>query len=141
MARKYTKRSDYWREISKKKEIQAEEATSKALGYLDISLGSDDVITRGRVGGNILTSNGSPKDRFPHISSGLLPYETGRGVVTIRDTIELCQKAYANVSIFRNTIDGMVEFSNVKIKVLAKDKRVKRFVETWLKRVEINKLQ
>ena len=47
----------------------------------------------------------------------MLPYQVGENGVDIRSSVELCQKAYANIPIFRNAIDIMSEFANSKIKL------------------------
>ena len=57
----------------------------------------------------------APINKFSQIRAGLLPYEMGSDGVNVRDAIELCQKAYANVPIFRNTIDMMSEFANAEL--------------------------
>ena len=44
-----------------------------------------------------------------------MPFELSTDGVNVRDAIELCQKAYANVPIFRNTIDMMSEFANAEV--------------------------
>ena len=56
-------------------------------------------------------------DRFKNISDGVVPFKYTYGVsnksnLNIRDTVILCQKAYYNFAIFRNTIDMMTEFSS-----------------------------
>ena len=56
-------------------------------------------------------------DRFKNISDGVVPFKYTYGVsnksnLNIRDTVVLCQKAYYNFAIFRNTIDMMTEFSS-----------------------------
>ena len=59
----------------------------------------------------------SPSDEFHHILSGVEPYvlASGKGGrAGFWDTnfcINLCQKAYWNFAIFRNTIDAMTDFS------------------------------
>ena len=55
-------------------------------------------------------------DRFRNIENGMIPFKYSHGVsnnsnIDVRDTIILCQKAYYNFSVFRNTIDLMTEFS------------------------------
>jgi hypothetical protein len=57
----------------------------------------------------------TPANKFSQIRAGLLPYEISSDGINIREAIELCQKAYANVPIFRNTIDMMSEFANAEV--------------------------
>ena len=56
-------------------------------------------------------------NRFTNIDDGLVPFKYTSGqyqqasTLDIKDAVILCQKAYYNFSIFRNTIDLMTEFS------------------------------
>ena len=55
-------------------------------------------------------------DRYKNIDDGLIPFRYSNGIkdnsnMNIRDAVILCQKAYYNFAIFRNTIDLMTEFS------------------------------
>jgi len=55
-------------------------------------------------------------DKYKNIDEGLIPFRYAKGTsnysnITIRDAVILCQKAYYNFAIFRNTIDLMTEFS------------------------------
>ena len=55
-------------------------------------------------------------NRYSNIEDGLVPFTYSKNVsnsssVDVRDAVILCQKAYYNFSIFRNTIDVMTEFS------------------------------
>ena len=56
-------------------------------------------------------------DRFSNIDQGLVPFQRSSGsysnksTLSVRDAVILCQKAYWNSAIFRNTIDLMTEFS------------------------------
>lgn len=56
------------------------------------------------------------KKRYPNIDDGLVPYKytssvTNSSNITIKDAVELVQKAYYNFAILRNTVDLMTEFS------------------------------
>jgi hypothetical protein len=55
-------------------------------------------------------------DRYKNIEDGIIPFRYSSGIksnsnMNIRDAVILCQKAYYNFAIFRNTIDLMTEFS------------------------------
>lgn len=76
-------------------------------------------------------------DKYTNIRNGLLPYDYSAEGVDVRDSIELCQKAYANVAIFRNAIDIMAEFSNSPIYLEGDNEKSKKFVENWLKKINI----
>lgn len=71
-----------------------------------------------------------------NIWRGVSPYgrETA-GSVSAEDAICLCQKAYYNIPIFRNTIDIQTEFSNSKVHFKGKNKRSVTFFDNWYKRI------
>ena len=55
-------------------------------------------------------------ERFHNIDYGLVPFKysntiSNKSSLNVRDAVILCQKAYYNFAIFRNTIDLMTEFS------------------------------
>lgn len=83
----------------------------------------------------------NPKDRFSSIRVGMLPYEYASDGVTARDGIELCQKAYANVAVFRNAIDIMSEFTNTDIYLEGGSRKSREFFYEWFKRVNIINLK
>ncbi len=85
-------------------------------------------------------------DRFRNIDNGMIPFKYSHGVnnnsnIDIRDTIILCQKAYYNFSVFRNTIDLMTEFSISDLYYTGGSKKSRDFFETLLTRVNIDDLQ
>lgn len=67
----------------------------------------------------------------------MLPYETASDGVNVRDAIELCQKAYANVPIFRNTVDMMSEFANAELYLEGGNLTSRKFFEKLLNRIKI----
>jgi hypothetical protein len=76
-------------------------------------------------------------DRFSSIRKGLLPYNYASDGVNVREAIELCQKAYANVAIFRNAIDIMSEFANTEIFLEGGTQKSRDFFYDWLKKINI----
>lgn len=86
-------------------------------------------------------------DRYANIRGGVIPFLYGGGMgkynsnISIRDTIVLCQKAYYNFSIFRNTIDLMTEFSCSPIYFTGGNEQSLKFFNAWGKRVNLWKLQ
>ena len=78
-----------------------------------------------------------PINKFSQIRAGLLPYEMASDGVNVRDAIELCQKAYANVPIFRNTIDMMSEFANAEIYLEGGSSTSRNFFEKLFDRIKI----
>ena len=82
-----------------------------------------------------------PVDRFRNINEGMLPWETSNGYFSIAWAIVLCQRAYANVAVFRNAIEGAVEFSSSILHVKTSNDRAKEFITEWLNRIDIYKLE
>lgn len=124
--RKYTKKSDYWNKFKKVAPMQSQaqeniEPATAGESY-HTSLGS---YSRSGSVSNLNSNNTStrinrssvtaPLNKFSQIRAGLLPYEISSDGINVREAIELCQKAYANVPIFRNTIDMMSEFANAEV--------------------------
>ena len=146
--RKYTKRSDYWDKFTHPSQTIGEEPSPELLGepfYTSDASYSSTSEAR-RQGASTSTFSGSrtnrsayvtQKERFSSIRRGLLPYEYGSDGVTCRDAIELCQKAYCNVAVFRNAIDIMSEFTNTDIYLEGGSKKSREFFYEWFKKVNI----
>lgn len=124
--RKYTKKSDYWNKFQKTvpQISQAQELVEPATAGESYHISQGSYSRSGSVS-NLSSSNTStrinrssvtaPLNKFSQIRAGLLPYEISSDGINVREAIELCQKAYANVPIFRNTIDMMSEFANAEV--------------------------
>lgn len=150
--RKYVKRSDYWSKFDKKQngsiddlmsspsaESSAPPISSGEPYYMESSAGysrsaskSDDTSTRRN---SIYTND--KKNRFSNISGGLLPYNYSSDGVDVRQSIELCQKAYANISVFRNAIDVMSEFANAPIYLEGGTKKSRDFITKWFDKINL----
>ena len=149
--RKYTKRSEYWNQF--RQNDKPIEDVLKSMSNLDTipetagesfyvqssnaatnrnTYYSDHTTTRK----NAIHAKTKAK-KYTNIREGLLPYDYSGDGVNVRDTIELCQKAYANIAIFRNAIDIMAEFSNSPIYLEGENERSKKFIEGWLKKINI----
>lgn len=80
-------------------------------------------------------------DRFANLEKGVVPflYNSGRGNydsnISAKDTIILCQKAYWNVPIFRNTIDLMTEFSISNVYLTGGNEQSRKFFYLWLDKI------
>jgi hypothetical protein len=89
----------------------------------------------------------SRTDKYKNIEGGVIPFIYGGGYgkytsnISIKDTIILCQKAYYNFSIFRNTIDLMTEFSCSPIYFTGGNEQSRKFFQAWGDRVNLWKLQ
>mgnify|MGYP003632387289 FL=1 len=85
-------------------------------------------------------------DRFRNIENGMIPFKYSHGVsnnsnIDVRDTIILCQKAYYNFSVFRNTIDLMTEFSISNLYYTGGSRKSREFFETLFRKINVDDLQ
>jgi hypothetical protein len=85
-------------------------------------------------------------DRYKNIEDGLVPFKYSSGIknssnMDIRDAVILCQKAYYNFAIFRNTIDLMTEFSSSSIYFRGGSQKSRDFFEALFKKINIWDLQ
>ena len=84
-------------------------------------------------------------DKFANIENGLIPFKTYSGAgqtgISIRDAVILCQKAYYNFSVFRNTVDLMTEFSTSAVFFEGGSKKSRNFFESLFNKVNIWDLQ
>lgn len=76
-------------------------------------------------------------DRYGNIIEGILPFEEMNNSVSVRCAIELCQRAYFNVAIFRNAIDIMAEFANSPIHLKGGTKPARDFIQKWFQKIKI----
>jgi hypothetical protein len=146
--RKYNKKSDYWNKFQKvaPQASQAQENVEPATMGEAYHVSQGSYSRSGSVS-NLSSSSTStrinrssvttPINKFSQIRSGMLPYETASDGVNVRDAIELCQKAYANVPIFRNTVDMMSEFANAELYLEGGNLTSRKFFEKLLNRIKI----
>jgi hypothetical protein len=94
-----------------------------------------------------ISSSITKTDRFSNLEKGLVPffYGTGKGNydsnISAKDAIVLCQKAYWNVPIFRNTIDLMTEFSLSDVYLTGGNEQSRKFFDLWLQKINCWDLQ
>jgi hypothetical protein len=151
--RNYQKKSDYWQKFSKSLPQQAvlsqgsyePELLGEPFYVSDASVQmevSEAAYTRtsseAQTGArrNVAAFNRTI-DRFSSIRNGLLPYSYAIDGVNVREAIELCQKAYANVAIFRNAIDIMSEFANTEVYLEGGSQKSRDFFYEWFKKIRI----
>tara|TARA_R110000824_G_scaffold17971_3_gene71929 strand:+ start:7660 stop:9633 length:1974 start_codon:yes stop_codon:yes gene_type:complete len=153
--RKYTKRSEYWTQFNPKdhpSRLPEAEISPELLGEpfytSDASYGETSKARRqaaSQSGFKGARTNRAAfrnlKDRFSSIRVGMLPYEYAADGVSCRDAIELCQKAYANVAVFRNAIDIMSEFTNTDIYLAGGTKKSREFFYEWFKKINLINLK
>jgi len=147
MSRKYNKRSDYWNKFSKANEEHSQPLDAMLKDFSEPSLVGDPFYqqeskasTYERTGSGETTNLrrnlayvGPKIYKYGNIREGLLPFEFSVNGYNIRDAIELCQKAYANVAIFRNAVDIMSEFANAEIYLEGGSQKAKDFFAKWMK--------
>ena len=153
--RKYTKKSDYWDQFNKKdiNELIAETRgvdpewsptlagnsyyTQSSLASYERS-GSDSKSMTSRTNMRSNRATSSKKIlKYANIREGNLPYQYGKTGCDIRDAIMLCQKAYANIPIFRNVIDIMSEFANTELHLEGGTEKSRNFIDKWMQKVKI----
>lgn len=141
--RKYNKKSDYWKKFDKNNQIPLVESTAAWTPELAGEGFYESVASRGAAARNTTTrrrnavTNSDKVAGYDNINKGLLPYAYSADGIHIREAIELCQKAYANVSIFRNAVDIMAEFSNAELILEEGTALSRNFIETWFKKINI----
>ena len=149
MSRKYNKRSDYWNKFSKANEEHSQPLDAMLKDFSEPSLVGDPFYQQESKASTYERTSGDggqstnlrrnlayvgPKIyKYGNIREGLLPFEFSINGYNIRDAIELCQKAYANVAIFRNAVDIMSEFANAEIYLEGGSQKAKDFFVKWMK--------
>ena len=153
MARKYTKKSDYWNNLSapvapviapQQVAAKTERISMPDLDYQ--TFGSNMMAVAAMDGSQQNTNNrgmvvNSPyqdPSRWQNLREGLLPYETINGRTNINLAIDLTQRAYANVGVFRNAIEILTEFSNNPVYLKGGTKKARDFVQAWFKKIGLN---
>jgi hypothetical protein len=82
-------------------------------------------------------------DRYKNIEDGIIPFKysttsiDNKSNIDIRDAVILCQKAYYNFAIFRNTIDLMTEFSCSNIYFRDGSQKGRDFFTALFKKINI----
>lgn len=155
MSRKYTKKSKYWDKFSSSSSQPIENVlrNQSQQDWEPMSMGdpffeekSEASYSRSRNSGQALgrrnSISSSPKTRpYANIYHGLSPFDYSSDGVDTREAVELCQLAYYNISIFRNSIDMLSDFSNSKLYLEGGNKQSKEFVESWLKKIKVSRLK
>ena len=156
--RKYTKKSKYWDQFKSPPleggPNQAQDFVPPIFAgenyYVEESLGSfGSELSASRNESTALSDTRrrnsiyykDKNKRLTNIENGLLPFEFGSDGVSVRHCIELCQKAYANISIFRNAIDVMAEFANSNIHLEGGTQKSREFVQKWFDKINLWKIR
>jgi hypothetical protein len=154
--RSYNKKSSYWKKFDESSGSLVATASQNSEPYEPALCGepfytseASIQVSHAQEGYSRITTNsrsGSRKnraafartpDRFSSIRNGLLPYSYAMDGVNVREAIELCQKAYANVAVFRNSIDVMSEFANSEIYLEGGSQKSRDFFNQWFKKIKL----
>jgi len=153
--RKYTKKSEYWDKFKDKPLDELIEATKGSEKEWEPILAGDSYYTQnikasyertGKSGAGANARTGSRMNgaavskksfKYANIREGNLPYHYAKSGCDIRDAIMLCQKAYANIPIFRNVIDIMSEFANTDMHLEGGTEKSRNFIDKWMQKVKI----
>ena len=82
-------------------------------------------------------------DKYANITNGLIPFNRSTTNIysasnmDVRDAVILCQKAYYNFAIFRNTIDLMTEFSTSNIYFKGGSQKSRDFFEALFDKINL----
>ena len=155
--RKYTKRSDYWNKFDKERrtyvpigedgkiepDLLGEPFYTSDASFKEISEARRQATSTSGFSGSRQNRSAlvNLRNRYSSIAIGLLPYEYASDGVNLRDAIELCQKAYANVAVFRNAIDIMSEFTNTDVYLEGGSRKSREFFEEWFKRINLTNIK
>ena len=148
--RRYTKRSDYWNKFKEQQQKSFENMAQGSTGTYQPQLIGESFYN---YESKAYSRSGGPTNRtstrrnniaiapklfkYSNIRAGMLPYEYGLDGVNVRDAIELTQKAYANIAVFRNAVDMMADFANSTLYLEGGTAKSRAFVNAWLKKIKI----
>jgi len=83
----------------------------------------------------------NPTDKYIHLEGGLNPFYYNNALIDIQYSIQLCQQAYWNVALVRNTIEIMTELCDSRIYLQGGNSTSRKFIGTWLKRINLESLK
>ena len=108
----------------------------KAVGMVAGSRSRDGFL--GRTFDSALGLDSKLAERFPNLTGkGTLYRRYADGYIGIQEVVYLCQKAWEEFQLFRNTVETMVEFSVSEISITDKNTSAKAFCKGWLEAVNM----
>jgi hypothetical protein len=150
MPRKYKKRSDYWDKFKKEPNDNLGDLINQAGDLVEPKFCGESFYASGSYSRSQPLSgssgalsrtnkifNNTKTKRYSNLVEGLSPFESNNNSVSVKGAIDLCQKTYCNVAIFRNAIDVMSEFANSEIHLEGGTAPAREFIAKWLERVKI----
>ena len=150
MSRRYTKRSEYWEKFNKKEfpienllrpqeEIFSPELIGDPIFSSEASR-LDSPTSRTGTRTNAAATLGL-SNKFNNIKKGILPFNYEKGSADTSEAVELCQKAYFNISSFKGTIDLLSEFADSELYLEGGSEKSKKFIEAWFKRIRMHDIK
>ena len=86
-------------------------------------------------------ANYEPTTKFDQIDEMSRPFASNnKGIISVSRAISLCQKAYDNVAIVRNTVEAMVEFAVAEVYFEGGSEPARKFFYQWFKEIRQDKL-
>jgi hypothetical protein len=150
MPRKYTKRSEYWEKFKKNEasiesllNVEEEGFSPELIGdpiFSSKASRLDSPTARTKARTNAVTTSGL-SNRFDNIKNGILPFNYEKDAADAKEAVELCQKAYFNISSFRGTIDLLSEFADSDIYLEGGTEKSKKFIDAWFKRIRMHDIK
>lgn len=152
MSRNYTKKNtEYWQNHSLSMTSKSHDSQenfdfvplSAGTPFLDESKASIPLSSRNDTSDSpTLTRRNSihfspKKFKYANLDNMCGAFSKDGDFLSIKGAVELCRKAYANVSIFRNTVDILAELSNSKIYLKGGSSKSRKFIKAWLKKIGI----
>ena len=150
MPRKYTKRSEYWEKFKKSEAPIENLLNPSAEGFIPELIGEPIFNSSEASRLNNPTARTAARTnraatglagKFENIKDGVLPFNYEKDSADVKEAIELCQKAYFNISVFRGTIDLLSEFADSDLYVEGGSDKSRKFIEAWFKRIKIHDLK
>lgn len=144
--RKYNKKSEYWKKFDKSQPLDNVMISNSAQWSPELSGEGfyQSIASQYTRSGKVDTQTrknraalGTKASKYENIHKGLLPYHFSAEGIHIREAIELCQKAYCNISIFRNAIDIMAEFANAEILLEGGSEVARSFIQKWFDKINL----
>jgi len=114
--------------------------SSASIDFSDSDYDEDNLFARksgSRIG---MDRDKGKRAKFGNIFILKSPYSNDGEVINIKETVSLCQKAYANIPVFRNAIDVLAEFSASEVYITGGNKTSREFIKRWFKKASIDNL-
>jgi hypothetical protein len=150
--RKYTKKSNYWKQFDGETS-QASVGIVNNEGNIDYEFSGASIFEEPSTASRLTEPNtrseyrknkvaGSPTTgQFDNIRNGLSPFDFSKSGVNVRDSIDLCQKAYYNFPCFRSTIDLLTDFADSDVYLEGGTQKSRDIVEAWFKLIRLYDLK